>query len=201
MRNYQLQTIQGVNNLKRTRTNKQILSRLFTGLLCTLMAVPVMAQEDELKDLPGYIDFGDLSSTYGEPKISINIGGTLLKFVGLMSGDDDPETARMMAGLKGVRVMGYPIDNNAAVAKDRFDEVKGSLKSNGWEPIVQVNEDDERVLIYMKMSGNVMDGMTVMTVDDEEVMFINIIGQLDPRQLGERMENFDVDIEDSLDLD
>jgi hypothetical protein len=187
--------------MKYAHINKLVVSRFFTGLLCTLMALPLMAQEDDLKDLPGFIDFGDLSSTYGEPKISINIGGTLLQFVGLMGGKNNPETSKLMAGLQGIRVFGYPIDGDATVAKNKFTEVKGNLKSKGWEPIVQVNEDDEKVLIYMKMGGTAMEGMAVMTVDDEEVMFINIIGQLDPSQLGEMMENFDVDIEDALDLD
>ena len=180
---------------------RSIYKTILTGVLCATVAMPVLAQEDELKDLPGFIDFGDLSSTYGEPKISINIGGTLLQFVGLMSGDSNPETSKMMSQLKGVRVFGYPIEENPALAKEKFTEVRDNLRTKGWEPVVQVNEDDEMVLIYMKMTGTVMDGMTVMTVDDEEVMFINIIGQLDPEQLGEMMENFDVDIDDALDFD
>jgi hypothetical protein len=60
-----------------------------------LISAPVIAQEDELKKLAGFIDFGDLSATYGEPKISINIGGTLLQFVGVMSENSNPETSPM----------------------------------------------------------------------------------------------------------
>lgn len=178
-----------------------ILKTLLTGVFCALVSMPVLAQEDELKDLAGFIDFGDLSETYGEPKISINIGGTLLQFVGLMSAKSNPETSEMMSQLKGVRVFGYTIEDNPAVAREKFDEVKKTLKSKGWEPVVQVNEDDEQVLIYMKMTGDTMEGMTVMTVDDEEVMFINIIGKLDPRQLGKVMDGLDVDIDGSLNLD
>ena len=178
-----------------------ILKTLLSGFLCALVSMPVLAQEDELKDLAGFIDFGDLSAAYGEPKISINIGGTLLQFVGMMSEEGNPETSEMMSQLKGVRVFGYPISEDPTVAREKFDEVKKSLKSKGWEPVVQVNEDDERVLIYMKMDGDSMEGMTVMTVNDEEVMFINIIGKLDPRQLGKVMDGLDVDIDGSLGLD
>jgi hypothetical protein len=180
---------------------QSILKTLLTGTLCALVSMPLLAQEDELKDLPGFIDFGDLSSAYGEPKISINIGGTLLQFVGLMSEDSNPETSEMMSQLKGVRVFGYPIEEDPTVARQKFGEVKSTLKSKGWEPVVQVNEEDEQVLIYMKMTGNAMEGMTVMTVDDEEVMFINIIGKLDPKQLGKVMDGLDVDIDGSLNLD
>ena len=42
-----------------------IKTKLITGLFCTLLSLPAIAQEDELKDLPGYVDFGDLSSMYG----------------------------------------------------------------------------------------------------------------------------------------
>ena len=179
----------------------QILKTVLTGILCTLVSIPALAQEDELKDLAGFVDFGDLSATYGEPKISINIGGTLLQFVGIMSEDSDTDTSKVLSQLKGVRVFGYPVEGDATVAKQKFGEVKSTLKSNGWEPVVQVNEDDEQVLIYMKMNGESMEGMTVMTVDDEEVMFINIIGKLDPRQLKNVMDGFDIDIDDAIDID
>ena len=178
----------------------QILKTVLTGVLCALVSMPALAQEDELKDLEGYIDFGDLSATYGEPSISINIGGTLLQFVGMMGEGSDPEAANIISQLKGVRVFGYPIAEDATVAKEKFVEVKTTLKSKGWEPVVQINKDGEQVLIYMKINGESMEGMTVMTVDDEEVMFINIIGKLDPRQIGKVMDSFDVDIDDALEL-
>lgn len=179
----------------------QMLKTVLLGAFCALLSMPVLAQEDELKKLDGYIDFGDLSATYGEPSISINIGGTLLQFVGMMSENSDPEAAKIMSELKGVRVFGYPIEQDPAVARDKFTEVKSTLKKKGWEPVVQINEDDEQVLIYMKLNESVMEGMTVMTVDDEEVMFINIIGKLDPRQIGKVMEGFDVHINGKVDVD
>jgi len=187
-----------MKSLKITSLNT---GKLLTALFCTLLALPVMAQEDELKDLPGYVNFGDLSSAYGEPKISINIGGTLLHFVGLMSEDSNPQTGEMLSKLKGVRAIGYNTGADKTAASSKFAEVKKGLTSKGWEPVVQVNEDDEQVLIYMKINGKLMDGMTVMTVNDEEIMFINIIGQLDPKQLGQVMKKFDVDIDSALDLD
>jgi len=177
-----------------------LMKTLMTGVLCALVSIPVMAQEDALKGLEGFIDFGDLSATYGEPKISINIGGSLLQFVGAMTEESDSEASQVMSQLKGVRVFGYPMNSDPTVAKEKFTEVKNTLKSKGWEPVVQVNEDEEQVLIYMKMNGQAMEGMTVMTVDDEEVMFINIIGKLDPKQIGRLMHNFDIDIDDAIEV-
>jgi len=178
-----------------------LIKSILIGGLCALISLPVMAQEDELKNLAGFVDFGDLSKAYGEPSISINIGGTLLGFVSAMSEDSNPETAGMMSQLKGVRVFGYPLNDDPGIARNKFMEVKSNLKSKGWEPVVQVNDDDDQVMIYMKMNGANMEGLTVMTVDSSEVMFINIIGVLDPKKLGQMMKNFDVDIDGSLNGD
>ena len=176
-----------------------LMNKFVIGLFCALLALPAMAQEDELKDLAGYVDFGDLSATYGEPKITINLGGTMLNFVGMMSSSESPETSEMISKLKGIRVQIYTLDENTDAARDQFGKTKSSLKSSGWEPIVQVNEDDEQVLVYMKMIEGHMEGMTVMVVDEEEAVFVNIIGQLNPAELGKVMDSFDVDVDLGMD--
>jgi hypothetical protein len=175
------------------------MKKFLIGFFCSLLALPAIAQEDELKDLPGYVDFGDLSATYGEPKIIINLGGTMLNFVSMMSSEESPETSEMISKLKGIRVQIYTLDEDVGAAKDQFSQVKGDLKSSGWEPIVQVNEEDEQVLVYMKTVKGNMEGMTVMVVDEEEAVFVNVIGQLNPAELGRVMDTFDVDVD--LDMD
>jgi hypothetical protein len=175
------------------------MKKFLIGFFCSLLALPAIAQEDELKDLPGYVDFGDLSAAYGEPKIIINLGGTMLNFVSMMSSEESPETSEMISKLKGIRVQIYTLDEDVGAAKDQFSQVKGDLKSSGWEPIVQVNEEDEQVLVYMKTVKGNMEGMTVMVVDEEEAVFVNVIGQLNPEELGRVMDTFDVDVD--LDMD
>jgi len=173
-----------------------------TGLSLVLgwvLVLPAMAQEDALKGLPGYVDFGELLSVYGEPKVMINLGGSILKFVGGMT-KDNPETTALLDKLKGVRINVYSVDGNPDAALQKISQVRSRLQSGSWEPIVQVNEDGEQAQIFVKFKGDVMEGLTVMAVDQEEAVFINIIGQLDPAQLSQVMENFDIDIEADLNL-
>ena len=176
-----------------------LMNKFIIGLICTLFTLPVLAQEDELKSLAGYVDFGDLSATYGEPKITINLGGTMLNFVGMMSSSESPETSDLISKLKGIRVQIYSLEGGADDARDQFGKTKSSLRSSGWEPIVQVNDDDEQVLVYMKMIEGQMEGMTVMVVDEEEAVFVNIIGQLNPAELGKVMDRFDVNVDLEMD--
>ena len=178
------------------------MKRFLITAVCTLLALPVMAQEDALKDLPGFVDFGEMNSIYGEPKVNISIGGALLGFVGAMAKNEDPEAAAIFSKLKGVRVSVYATeDAGAGAALDQVSRVKSSLSASNWDPIVQVNDDGEQVQIFMKMNGQVMDGLTLMAVDEEEAVFINVIGQLDPNELAQVMDNFDIDIEDAMDVD
>ena len=51
-----------------------LIGRFMIACLTATLALPVMAQEDELKDYPGYVDFGELNSIFGEPTTTINIG-------------------------------------------------------------------------------------------------------------------------------
>ena len=52
---------------------------------------------------------------------------------------------------------------------------------------------------FLKIAGEAIDGLVLMAVDDEEAVFINIIGSLDPSELSQVMDNFDVDL-DNVDI-
>jgi len=178
---------------------KKWMKTALAGVLGLALCLPVAAQEDALVGLPGYVDFGELSSVYGEPKVMINLGGSILRFVGGLS-KDDPEAAALLEKLKGVRINVYTVDGNPDAALQKVSQVKSMLQSAKWEPIVQVNEDGEQAQIFIKLVGDNMEGLTVMAVDEEEAVFINIIGQLDPAQLSQVMDNFDIDIDDHIEI-
>ena len=180
---------------------KTLMRKFGIAALTACLALPAMAQEDSLKDLPGYIDFGELSDIYGEPTVMINIGGSVLRFVSGLAANEEPEAAEIMQNLKGVRIQVFNTeDQDAGPALDQASMMKSLLDDKGWEPIVQVNEDGEKAYIYIKLRDDKMDGLAVMAVDGSEAVFINIIGQLDPSQLSQVMDNFDVDIDDHLEV-
>ncbi|HSM68889.1 MAG TPA: DUF4252 domain-containing protein [Xanthomonadales bacterium] len=176
------------------------MKRFLITAFCTLLALPAMAQEDALRDLPGFVDFGEMNSIYGEPKVNISIGGALLGFVGALAKNEDPQAAAIFSKLQGVRVSVYATGGDAAAALDQVSRVKKNLSALQWSPVVQVNEEGQQVQIFMKMEGEVMDGLTLMAVDGEEAVFINVIGQLDPEELSQLMGRFDVDLDESLEF-
>ncbi|MEH6587021.1 MAG: DUF4252 domain-containing protein [Halioglobus sp.] len=168
---------------------------LLTIILAALFSMPVTAQTAQLESLPGYVDFADLDAIYGEPRVMVNIGGPLLKLMSAASAADDPETAAMIRNLEGVRIKVYPTGGNLQPALDKVSEAKASLQAAQWEPVVQVNDADEQVQIFMKTNEDKVEGLTVMAVNAEEAVFLNILGVIDPAQVGKVMDKLNVDID------
>ncbi len=165
---------------------------LMVGL--ALLAWPVWAQEDAMKDLPGYVDFGELAAVFGEPSVEIAVGASLLGLVSAFSVSEDPELAALFKRLKGVRVNVFETEGLPAGALGHVRNVSSRLSGMGWEPVVTVNQADEQVRIFMKIEGGRVEGITVMAVEDGEAAFINVIGSLDPAELSKVMDNFNVDL-------
>ena len=172
--------------------------KLLAGLLLSITCFSTLAQPSETREMAGYVEFSDLSSVYGEPKVQINIGEKLLQFVAKMDQGKDREAAEMFSKLKAVRVEVYKVNNNTGPAIVMVDKLTRELQSRDWEPVVLVTEDNDRVRIFVKLNNDVIDGLVLMSVgDDDEAVFINIIGQIDPSQIGKvtRALNIDIDMQ------
>lgn len=167
-----------------------------TLMLGLLISTAGMAQTNEIKKLAGYVDFGDLTSSYGEPNVEINLGPSMLQFASAIIGDEDPEALAVMKGLKAIRVKIYNIDGNADAAIGQINKSRKQLEADNWEQIVKVKDEGEQTHIFMKMIDGKIEGMTVLVAGDEdEAIFINIIGNIDPKDLGKITDSFDVDID------
>jgi len=159
-----------------------------------LLSLPAMAQEDSLKDFPGYVDFGQLSEIFGEPSVQISVGESLLGLVGSLSASEDPEAAELFNRLNGVRVNVFETTSMPSGAIGLIKDTSAQLSELGWEPVVTVNSQDEQVRIFMMINNDRVEGITVMTVEETEAVFVNVIGSISPDELGKVMNNFDIDI-------
>jgi hypothetical protein len=172
------------------------ITKLMTFGLTAVLALPAMAQEDALKGLPGYVDFGDLDGIFGEPQTQITIGGSILGLVGSLSASEDPEAAELFNRLKGVRVNVYATESVPDGAHDLVKSISRQLADQGWESVVTVNSKDEQVRIFIKISEDKVQGFAVMAVEQGEAAFVNVIGDLNPADFEKVMDNIDVgDIE------
>ena len=148
----------------------------------------------------GQIDFADLSSHYGEPKVEVNLTASLMKMIGSFAKEEDPEVAEILAGLESIKVRVYNLNGELEKASSTIDRVSSQLKSDNWETLVTVNnnEENEKVRIFSKSTADVIDGVVVMVVSPEkeggEAVFINIVGEIDPNKISKVTETLDIDL-------
>jgi Domain of unknown function (DUF4252) len=154
----------------------------------------------------GFFDFGKIPGLDAEPTVQIDLNPAMLGFVAAAAQPTDPETAKVLAGIEGVRVFVYENVGDDMQAVQRFiDNTSERLESEDWHRVVFIQEGDEKVRIYMKLAtaqgstqSNVS-GLTVMVAEGAgEAVFINIAGQIDPAQFGRLAAAFDIDGLDEL---
>lgn len=169
-------------------------------LLLALSFVTMLLTAPAYAIARGQIDFGDLSSHYGEPKVEINLSASLMKMIGSFANEDDPEVANILSNLESIKVRVYNLNGELEKANSTIDRVSSELKSDNWETLVTVNDNEEnqKVRIFSASTNDVIDGVVVMVVSPEkdggEAVFINIVGEIDPEQIGKVTETLDVDI-------
>lgn len=169
---------------------------ILTTLLAMLLSAAAWAQDSDLVNTPGYVDFKSMNAIYGEPRVMINIGGPLMKLMATAAQhSDDPEAAALMKDLEGVRINIYNTGGNLEPALEQMAEARAALEELQWQPIIQVKEKDENVQMFTRIEDDKMQGMAIMVVNAEEAVFLNILGTIDPSEVGRVMDQLNVDVD------
>lgn len=171
-------------------------------ILCCLLLVlgltgVAQAQQDNLSRDPGYVDLNMIEGWFDrEAKIEVNIKGALLELVAEASRYEDPELANLLKKLRAIQVRGYEVSpGDFRAVEDRMSSLARSLESEGWDTVVKVREDDERVNMFTRIEDGAIAGMMVMVISeaDDESYFVNIVGEISPEQIGRIGRRFDID--------
>jgi len=164
---------------------------LFGSLVGTVYA------QSDIEDDPGYASFGDLSSIYDrDPSLEVNLHGVLLRLVAESSRVSDPELADMLGDVRAIYVIGFHLrrtEYRKAIRRNRI--IADRLKRKGWESAVSVRDDGENVHMFVRMQRGEIVGLTVLSVraDEGESVYLNIVGKIDPEQIGRIGDKFDLE--------
>lgn len=120
---------------------------------------------------------------------SLSLGPMVMRFASNHV-DDDPATKALLESIDGVRVSVYELQENIdrpALVAD-MERAACDLANDDWQAIVQVREDDENVHILLKESDSTIVGVAIMVADEEEFVFVNVMGEISPEVLLEMSE-------------
>jgi len=161
-------------------------------LSAALLASALYAQP--IEEHPGYFPIDELQFLSPDDlSVEINLRGGMLRLIGKVAAQDDPEFALMMEHLEAIRVQIAMLDQLAAEeVRQGLDRGLKMLESMDWQRMILSREDGEEVHIYGREQGGELQGLTVLAIEDDEVILINLVGRIDPDQLGRIMTGLDL---------
>jgi hypothetical protein len=165
------------------------------GLLAALGLLVVApgdaAARDDKSGHPGYVNV-DWSALVGDrqPTVQVQLERPLLRLIAAASKEQGEDLDDLINQLAFVRVNVYD-DLNADDAKvaAEVDARAADLSAKGWTSVAKVREDDQRVHVLMKSDDEKIVGFLIFVADDENLVFVNIAGDMDPETFGAKMAN------------
>jgi hypothetical protein len=169
--------------------------------ILTAFSSTLLAQDEEIRKHPGFFNLEKINKMFDdEPTLEINLEGFLLSMAAGAMKIAEPELAEVLDKLLYVRVERYdlPVQKRREV-QDKNGELAKSLDKAGWERIVRVRENRDDVYVYLKPEKKQIVGIVVLAIEgSENVLFANIVGNIDPEQIGRIGSRWDLDHLDSV---
>ena len=172
------------------------------ALLCiTGFAGPLSwAQSDAVISDPGYVDLNRFAEALDmRPNIEVTIQGALLDMVSNRAQREDDTAGRLMRNLRSIQVRGFPTENaTLSDYDDTLSRFADELLNEGWDRVMHVREDDQNVSLFMRYNDDQVAGLTMMVSDpsDERLLFINIVGSIQPEDLDTLMGGSGIELDD-----
>jgi len=170
-------------------------------IIMILITFSVYAQNEYSKE-PGYFDFGDLTVfEKGDGVTEVFLESNIIKMVASATEEQEPELSLMLYGLKLIKVNVFEVSNkNEKGIRERIDETDKKLVSQKWDRIVRTREGKEAVNVYIKtLDKSNISGLVVTTVgNDDQAVFVNIVGNIDLKKIGKLGAKFDIPTLDKI---
>lgn len=156
----------------------------------TLMAMVIlaslvlgnMALAGKVQDEPGYVDLDWIEIPDSADEVQDIDLTTILKSVASdAKNNGDDNLAEILTMVRSIRVKGYSLDGDGAKDTDQaVKKITKQIKADGWKRLIYVKEDDEMVSVNTRYSGDDLVGLMVVVYEPgEEVLFANVVGDLD----------------------
>lgn len=174
--------------------NKAILG---IAVLVSLIQAADPAAAQDLSGEPGFIDFSQQATlTDDNLDIHISVKDPLIKLVAEGTRATDPDLADVLAQLRAVEVHVYevPVDQQSKIRSEISGRAK-ELEAAGWTQAITIRMKGARGHVFLRLVDGKPQGLAAMyTGDEDEAVFVNIVGQIDASQIGRLATKFDLDV-------
>jgi hypothetical protein len=175
---------------------KRLIVAMVFLLICALSA-----QAQDLSGHPGYVDLDRIQIPVDASEITeVNLGPELLRMAAKME-NGDSDLSDTLDGLFGIRVKSFGLTPElAGQIRPIVEDIQAQLDNDGWKRLVYVKDGNELVIVSMKYDPadeNKVAGLMVIAFDPaDEATFVNMVGSIDLANLGDLLDDVDIDLED-----
>jgi hypothetical protein len=161
-----------------------------------LFSFALFAQSSDLKNEPGYVDFGDFSSFETSTGVTeVILEEDLLSTLAQLSSEEDPNVMAILNGLKLVKANVFEVsEENQDELRSRIDKIDSKLMGGSWKRIVRTRSAEETANVYIKQNNSKqIIGLAVTTLEaDGEAAFVNIVGIIELATIGKLGNKFNI---------
>lgn len=184
--------------------------RLCFALAASALCATALAEEATApgSGAPGFVPFDPaiLGDNY-KPQVKLYLDQSMLKLALSAVSETEPDLAELMKSISLIQVQIFSFKDEAtkdgqtekevkegertksegspvAAAADTVKPLFDNLACKGWVTNVQIEEDNEMVRILTKASAEMVQGVAIVVVDKEDVVFVNIAGNMPVESMG-----------------
>jgi hypothetical protein len=89
---------------------------------------------------------------------------------------DEAQAKDATKNLKGIFVRSYEFENKNAYSKDDIQPIFDQLKAPAWSRFIRNEEESELTEIWMHKTNGAADGLLIVSIEEEEVTVVNVVG-------------------------
>ena len=152
-----------------------------------ILAAAIAVRAQEIK-LPASLD---RLADKAEKSVDVTMNKSMLQMAAKFLSDRDTDEARtrkLLAGLESVAVRSYEFAREGEYNAADLDAVRAQVQPPAWLRIVGVRSKSsgENADVYFKNGANgQLGGFLVIVADPRRLTIVNVIGTIDPSQLGD----------------
>lgn len=158
---------------------------------------PGLAQNSNLLDHPGYVDFSELSQIAGsEPSVEVSLKEPLLNLITNILKNNDETAAQFLSTLTRVNVRVFDSSRiDTQLMANTMSAIAQRLDASNWDRVVRVREGTDHVDVYFRLSDDaaMIQGIAIMVAEPDETVLVNIVGNISPDDISAIGARFDID--------
>ena len=127
---------------------------------------------------PGYADFGSLKRLEADSDFGLSLGPLPLKIANWALKDDE-EMGPLLRELRAVRIYTFEGITDAQEVATGVEKLTEELVGDGWLNVIAVRDEAEITSVFLRPDTNFTHhGLTVIVQEPDEVVLVNLIGNV-----------------------